>query len=312
MKNSINITDINVEYLSTHSAIPFTLNKYIEKGKQVYTWNTKELYYPDDMKQRSIRFNYFKDNLKTVGLDEVVMPDQPRSENICHELTFEELSEYFESDQYKEDGTIWDIRKSATAIFMTKETHDKIKEKYNRSISLVYPVADCASVRYYDKEKEIIGITHSDGYFTGQDIVGDMTKYMQEHFNSELSDIRVFVGAFARDNWIYDNKLPDWAINKDENGNFISYRGEWEKYIKELPNKRYEIHYGDYLYNQIVKSGISKNNVSFDPNNTLFNKEYFSNSRSKRSDEKLGMNLVGITFDKEIVNKVDNTEIKLR
>ena len=315
MQNIINITDINQEYLHTHSAIPFTLNRFIKKGKEVYSWNTASRFFPEEMKDAPIRIKYLMDNLKEVGLDDIAMPDQPKDDKLvekCHEITFDEFCKYYESDEYKSQGTIWNIEKNYTAIFMTKETHDKIKEKYNRSVSLVYPAADCAVVRYYDNKKEVIGLTHSDGYYTGRNIVNDMTKYMKEHFNSNLNDIKVFVGASSRDNWIYEGNRPDWAINKDENGNFISYIGDWEKYIDELPDNKYEIHYGDYLYSQLIESGINEKNISYDPNNTLFNKDYYSNSRNKKLNEKNGRNLMGITFDKEIVNKVEDTEIKLR
>ena len=314
MKNKINITYINVDYLSTHNAIPFTLSKHITKEKEVISWNTAPKFFPEEMKAAPIRIKYLMDNAKTVGLDDMAMPDQPKGEKLveeCHELTYDELSEFFESDTYKNQGTIWNVDKNYTSIFMTKETHDKIKEKYNRSVSLVYPVADCAVVRYYDKEKEVIGLTHSDGYYTGQNVVQHMTDYMKEHFNSNIDDIEVFVGAFANDKWTYD-KIPDWAVNKDENGEFVSYRGEWEKYIEKKADNEYEIHYGDYLYKQIVESGINKDKISFDPNNTLFNKEYFSNARTFKTQEKEGRNLVGITFDNEIVNKEKDTEIKLR
>lgn len=311
MKNEINITNINVEYLSEHSAIPFTLNKYIKKGQEVYSWSTTSSFFPENMKDAQLRIKYLMDNVKTVGLDDLAMPDQPKEDNICHELTFKEISDFFESKEYKAQGTIWNVNKPYTAIFMTKETHDKILEKYKRSVSLVYPAADCAIVRYYDKEKEVIGLTHSDGYFTGQNIVKDMTNYMKNHFNSTIDDIEVYIGAFAKENWIYD-KVPNWAINKDEKGNIITYRGEWEKYIAKISDNKYEINYGDYLYDQIIKSGINKKNLSFDPNNTLFSIDYFSNARSKQNNEREGRNLIGITFDKEILNKLEDTEIKLK
>ena len=176
------ITDINQEYLHTHSAIPFTLNRFIKKGKEVYSWNTASRFFPEEMKDAPIRIKYLMDNLKEVGLDDIAMPDQPKDDKLvekCHEITFDEFCEYYDSDTYKNQGTIWNIEKNYTAIFMTKETHDKIKEKYNRSVSLVYPAADCAVVRYYDNKKEVIGLTHSDGYYTGRNIVNDMTKYMQ-------------------------------------------------------------------------------------------------------------------------------------
>lgn len=317
MKNEINNLRINEEYLNSHRAIPFTLSKKL-KGVEVHTWNTNQAFFPEEMKNKKegevvinnspIRMKYFMDNVKEVGLDDLAMPDQPKGEKLvedCHEITFEEFVEYYESDTAKKQGTIWNVDKNYTAIFMTKDTFDKIQEKYHRSISLVFPAADCAVVRYYDKDKEIIGLTHSDGWYTGENIVGKMTEYMKEHFQSDIEKLEVYVGAFAKEDWEYTG-LPNFAVNKDEEGNILSYHGDWSDYIESIGDNKYKLHYGDMLYNQLVQSGILKDNIYFSPENTLFNKEYFSHSRSVVEQEKEGRNLFGITFDKEKV--VDNSK----
>ena len=195
---------------------------------------------------------------------------------------------------------------------MTKETRDIIKERYNRSVSLVYPAADCAVVRYYDKEKDIIGLTHSDAAKTGSNIIGNMTNYMKEHFNSNLNDIEVYVGAFAYDDWIY-NEPPKFMHTRDAEGNITGLNEEWKNYIEELDGNQYKIHYGDKIFDQLKNSGIKEDNIYFSDDNTLFNKSYYSHSRSINTGEREARNLFGITFDTEkIVENKENTGVKLQ
>ena len=313
MKKIVKRLIVNEEYFEDHKAIPFTLNKETLKGDNIITWTTIARFFPDDMKDRTTRLNYIMNNVHKVGIDDMLMPDQPaKPEEECHELTVEDFSNYYESEQAKKDGTIWLIDKNYTSVFMTKETRDIIKEKYGRSVSLVYPAADCAVVRYYDKEKDIIGLTHSDAKRTGKNIIKNMTDYMKEHFNSNLDDIEVYVNAIAYDDWTYD-KEPDFMYDKDKDGNVIGPNKEWEGYIEKVADDNYKIHYGDKIYDQISKSGIKEDNIYFSDDNTLFNKSYFSRSRSMNTGEREARNLFGITFDTEkIVENQEKTGVKLQ
>ena len=305
MKKIVKRLIVNEEYFEDHKAIPFTLNKDTLANENIISWSTKVDFFPKEMKDRATRLNYIMNNVHKVGIDDMLMPDQPAPpESKCHELTVEDFSNYYESEQAKNDGT--------TSVFMTKETRDIIKEKYNRSVSLVYPAADCAVVRYYDKKKNIIGLTHSNAERTGSNIIGDMTNYMKEHFNSNLNDIEVYVNAIAYDDWVYTG-APPFMHNRDAEGNITGLNEEWKNYIEELGDNKYKIHYGDKIFDQINKSGISEDNIYFSDDNTLFNKSYFSNSRSYNTGEKGGLNLFGITFDTEkIVENKENTGVKLQ
>lgn len=312
MKNVVKRLKVNEEFFKTHKAIPFTLTKYA-LGKEIISWNTAIRFYPEDMKDPTIRLNYLMNNAKKAGIDDMAMPDQPsKVEEEAHEITLEEFSSYYDSDTYKKDGTIWNINKNYTSIFITKETRDKIKEKYDRSVSLVYPAADCAVVRYYDKEKDIIGLTHSDAAHTGSNIINDMTEYMKNHFKSNLENVEVYVGAFAYDDWTYD-RTPDFMYDKDKDGNKLGINKEWKEYIEKVSDNNYIIHYGDKIFDQIKNSGIDKENIYFSDDNTLFNNNYFSNSRSHNKGEKQGRNLIGISFDQEnIIENKEKTGIKIQ
>lgn len=185
---------------------------------------------------------------------------------------------------------------------MSKETHDRIKAEFGVSISLVYPAADCAVVRFYDKEKEIIGLTHSDADRTTHNIIGRMTSYMENSFGSNLSNVEVYVGAFAKDGWTYD-RIPPFAVQKDESGRVIGINDAWINYI-EHKDGSYYIQYGDIIYDQLREAGLHSDNIYFDPDNTLFNNNFFSNAGSYHDKSRRnGRNLFGITFDVEPLDK---------
>ena len=97
----------------------------------------------------------------------------------------------------------------------------------------------------------------------------------------------VFVGAFAKEGMIWD-KYPPFA---EEN------KKEWENYIEKIDDTHFNIKYGDKLYDQLIESGLSEENIYFDPDNTVKDNNYFSNNRSKLLKEREGRNLFGITFD---------------
>lgn len=287
MKNITNDLVFNEEMLESLGVIPFTLKKDTLKDKYIISWTTSPRFYSEDMKDSKKRVDYVFNNAKQVGLDEMAMPDQPKGGEVCHELTYDEVRESYNTDLAHREGTIWNVPKNYDAVFMTRETHFRVMEDFGKSISLVYPAADCAIVRMYDKKNDVIGLTHSDIAHTTNNIIGSMTTYMKEQFNSNPEDIMVFVGAFAQDGMIWD-KYPTFAEGHKE---------EWDKYIEKIDDTHYNIQYGDKLYDQLIEAGLSKDNIYFDKDNTVKDTNYFSNNRSKLLNEREGRNLFGITFD---------------
>ena len=277
----------NEEMLESLGVIPFTLRKDSLNGSYVISWTTSPRFYGEDMKESTKRINYVFGNVKKAGLDEMVMPDQPKDAEPCHEITYEEILNSYKTDLAHKEGTLWNVEKNYDSVFMTRETHFKVMEDFGRSISLVYPAADCAVIRMYDKKKDVIGITHSDIKHTSKNIIGDMVKYMKEHFGSNPEDIMVFVGAFAKEGMIWDKYPPFAEENKEE----------WSNYIEKVDDTHYDILYGNKIYDQLIESGLSDNNIFFDPDNTVKDENYFSNNRVKLLNERDGRNLFGISFD---------------
>ena len=274
------------EMLETLGATPFTLRKDT-LDDNIHTWTTRKRFFPEEMQEHKKIMNYVFGNLKKVGLDEIIAPDQPKDSELCHELTYEEVLKDYKTPIAHEDGTQWLVPKNYESVFLTRETHYQVMEDMGRNISLVFSAADCAIVRMYDKEKDVIGLTHSDLKHTSTNIVGSMVEYMKEHFGSKPENIMVFVGAFAHDGMIWD-KVPPYLVD---------YPEVWTGYIEKIDDTNYEIKYGNKLYDQLVESGISKENIYFDPDNTVKNENYFSNNRSRNTNTQEGRGMFGITFD---------------
>ena len=287
MKNVVKELKYDDELLESLGVVPFTLRKDSLNGEHVISWTTTPRYYPEHMRSGNQRVDYVFGNVKKVGLDEMVMPDQPKNAEKCHEITYEEIADAYKTDLAHKEGTLWNVPKNYDAVFMRRETHFQVEEDFGRSISLVYPAADCAIIRMYDKKNDVIGITHSDIAHTSNNIIGDMVNYMKEHFNSNVEDIVVMVGAFAEEGMIWD-KYPPFAEE---------HADVWDGYIEKIDDTHYNINYGDRIYDQLIESGISKDNIYFDKDNTIKNDEFFSNNRTKLQGDREGRNLFGITFD---------------
>ncbi len=287
MKRPVKELKYDEELLESLGVIPFTLRKDSLESEYIISWTTSPRFFGEDMKDSRKRVDYVFGNVKKAGIDEMVMPDQPKGGEKCHEITYEEVSEFYKTDLAHREGTLWNVPKNYDAVFMTRETHYRVSEDFGRSMSLVFPAADCAIIRLYDKKNDVIGITHSDIAHTSNNIIGDMVKYMKEHFNSNPEDIVVFVGSFAHDGMIWD-KYPPFAEEHPE---------VWDGYIEQIDEGHYNIQYGDRIYDQLIESGLSRDNIYFDKDNTVEDENYFSNNRTKLLHERDGRNLFGITFD---------------
>ena len=307
MKVFTNDFKYNEKTLENFGVVPFTLKKDSLNNSYIISWTTTPRFYDEDMRKSSVkRVNYVFGNVKKIGLDEMVMPDQPKEKDeVCHEITYEDVLESYKTDTAHKEGTLWNVEKKYDAVFMTRETHFKVMEDFGRSMSLVYPAADCAVVRMYDKKNDVIGLTHSDIDHTSKNVIKDMVDYMVEQFNSNKEDIIVFVGSFAHEGMIWDKYPPFAEANPDV----------WKNYIEKIDDTHYNILYGDRIYDQLIESGLSKDNLYFDPDNTVKDENYFSNNRFKLLNDREGRNLFGITFDslpvyESIENEVSNARLK--
>ena len=92
------------------------------------------------------------------------MPDQPGPNQPFKfkEITYEDVKRWLRSSTTKTEGSFWNYIKPYSAIFIRKETRDRVLKDFGMDISLLFPAADCAVIRFYCEDGEIMGITHAD------------------------------------------------------------------------------------------------------------------------------------------------------
>ena len=300
MERKVKEINYNIEQLETLGVIPFTLEKYT-LDKPVIAWSSNGKFYDSSVSSKE-RVEYFLSNVKKIGIDDIMMCEQPNAKEVCHEITYEELLDYYKSPLAHQEGTIWNIRKECEAIFMSRETHFLVMESTGRSVSLAFPAADCAIIRMYDKKKDVIGLAHSGFEHTTKNIIKSMAEYMRDHFNSDLNDVIVFASAFAQTGIIW-NKYPPFAENNSTWDNYIVELNDKEleelKKVKKVSSdkKYYNVLFGNKIYDQLIDAGLSEDNIYFNKDNTIKNDSYFSNNRIKLFNDRNGRNLFGISFD---------------
>lgn len=296
--------EYGLEELESLGVIPFTLRKDSISDEYVVTWNTIKEYYPEHMRNTDLVTKILVENTHKAGIGEIIMPDQPAEPiEVCHELTYKEILQHYRGRLAHTQGTIWNEIQNYDALFMTRETHCDVLDSTGRSIALVFPAADCAVIRMYDPKKDVIGITHSGVEHTTKNVIGSMSKYFQEHFNSNLNDVIVFVAAFASGGMVWD-RVPPYAIEHPE---------EWQDYVVKIEEGKYLVKYGEKIYDQLIESGLSKDNVYFDSDDTIQNNSYFSNTRFKRKEDNAGRNMFGISFDSlPIYEKNEGIKMNIR
>lgn len=298
--NVRNNKDLLMEIIEDGIVLPFTLNKATIGGD--YAWTTLKNMLPGSMDTPLKRLNYFHSRIRPFGLDEVIMADQkdPNTNGIVvHEMKAEEINKQYEEKRAKDEGSIWNIDKPYSAIFITKETHDKILRDQNRDICIAHPVADCVDIRLYNKDNGIIGTVHSSAEFSTHNLILKSVEYACDHFKVSKDSWIAIVGAYASANFRYYDELPKFAIapgQLDKDGNQV-IRPEWVDYLNitmQDGRKVIEVDYRRKTEDQIAESGLTK--VIYSSDCTIDNPFYFSHSRSILNNEREGRNLMGIAF----------------
>ena len=306
--------ELLVKIIQEGIVLPFIFNKATINGD--IPWTTMKRMFPKSMEDPMARLNCFHDRVRPLGLDEPIMPDQKDpdlNEIVIHEITAEEIDEQYEKDLAKEQGSIWNVDKPYSAIFMTKETHDKVEKKHHKNVSLVEAVADCVHIKLVSEDYSVIATIHSSAQFSTHDLISKSMDFAYDHFGIPEDKWIVIVGAYASSNWYYDD-IPRFATlldepYEDEDGkwhqNQVLKDGkpiilpEWKDYLhfsEKDGEKLVEIDYKKKTEDQVEECGFDKMKVIYNGDCTITNPNYYSNARRFITHEQEGRNLSGIAF----------------
>ncbi|AQW86157.1 multi-copper polyphenol oxidoreductase laccase [Campylobacter pinnipediorum subsp. caledonicus] len=136
-----------------------------------------------------------------------------------------------------------------------------------KNIGICVMVADCSPILIYDNKNSVIACIHAGRQGIVQKILTKCVIKMQENFNSNASDLLVFVGPNIKGSCYEIGNLDFGELNKFKTEN---------KFDMNLAIK-----------NELISLGI--NNFSFDHNCTHCDNRYFSYRRDKTTGRFAGI-----------------------
>ncbi len=150
-------------------------------------------------------------------------------------------------------------------------------------IVIGHPVADCPVVMAFDPKKKAVAIGHCSADLVDKRMPMLVVDALEEAHSSRDEDIQVYVSACAGKSWTYD-QYPSWA--KD-----LSI---WDDVILLEKDGLYHIDLKKAVLKQLKERNIG--NIMMNPDDTITDPDYYSNSAGRTNPEKDGRNFAGAFF----------------
>lgn len=132
---------------------------------------------------------------------------------------------------------------------------------------LTITVADCLPIYFYDKNKQVIAIAHAGWRGVVANISGAVIKTFISHYNSELSDIEVYIGPHIKSCHF---EIKDDILNNFSQEDIINKDG---KYFVDLAN---------IVLKELVDLGILEDKIKISQECTYcLERDYYSFRRDK-------------------------------
>ena len=212
---------------------------------------------------------------KTMGINwkHMFMADQDLKKSGCRGSAFEITRDYVQANP---NG--WtDIPEDLLVV-----------RKGVPGVVIGHPVADCPVVMMVDQKQKIAIVGHCSGPLIDEKLPTLIVEALESKYDSKVDDIFTYVSACAGDSWTYDS-IPNWATDEAIWDNYIVYNQE---------EGLYHINLRGALLDQFVSSGLDKDNISFNPDDTITDKRYYSNAMKDIDSSRLGRHFAGLCFDK--------------
>lgn len=151
-----------------------------------------------------------------------------------------------------------------------------------KDIFLYLAFGDCIPLVVYDSKQEILGFAHLGWKSINLDLHKKVISQFITKYNSNINDLEVILGPSAKKD-LYIKINP---IQKNKKN--------WQPYITNVGNDRYQIDLNGYVYDDIKEMGVTE--ISVSDIDTITNKDYFSHHRSTYIDptEREGRFIFGV------------------
>lgn len=247
----------------------------IDTNRTLGCMNTNPKFYEEGLTKKEIREKFLQHRKNVAAYEgfqfdpkKFFMPSQTKDGSAI-ELTKEMV-------EACEDG--WDLDIKSDILVVTHETP---------SVVAGYPVADCPVLVATDLKNGITATAHCGAEMIDMELPRKTIEMMEDKYNSKKADIAIYIGSHAGANWSYDS-MPKWA--KED---------FWKEYeiIKQVADNEYRIDLRKALLLQLEPAEFD----SFIVNNedTITNKNYYSNSAQKKDPSKAGRQFTGAYYVKK-------------
>ncbi len=132
-----------------------------------------------------------------------------------------------------------------------------------KKICLAMTVSDCLPVFIYDEKKEVVGIAHAGWKSVVKNIVSEVVKKFKEKYNSDLKELKVFVGPHI--------KKCHFEIKEDTLERFSNYPD-----FVNVNEGKYFVNLSGIVKKQFISCGLKNDNIKISPECTYCNEKYFS------------------------------------
>jgi polyphenol oxidase len=128
--------------------------------------------------------------------------------------------------------------------------------------------ADCLPIFIYSPEANSIGVVHAGWRGLNIEIISKAIRLMKEEFGAKENDLTIFIGPYICQ--------KHYEVKNDVSEKFKDY----PRALKDVKGKLF-LDLGEIAKQQLIKSGVNKNNIQFDGRCTFEEKTLASFRRGK-------------------------------
>jgi len=142
-----------------------------------------------------------------------------------------------------------------------------------KGLALVASIADCAAILLYDAKAKVIAAIHSGWRSTSLNIVSKTIKKMHSEYNSQPKELLAYISPCAGgDSYEVGIDVAQYFSNS----------------IKRLSEDRFLFNIKNEVYNQLIVSGVSPNNIEMSGICTISNDKFHSFRRDADNSGRMG------------------------
>lgn len=248
-----------------------------ETGIDEGIMSTNKKFYPQDYTEEQIKECFLKVRIsigEKYGFDGKKML-QPYQKTTNNGLEYPDGKYHVIKREELASDDLWYKQIPADILILTEDI---------KGIVVGNQMADCPILIIEDRKKGVTALSHCGAPYINRLLPRDTALSLIKEFESNPSDLYVYIGSNSKkESYIYD-RYPVWATNNEV----------WENSIIKKDNNYY-IDMETAIVEQLKQLGI--NHIKISPSDTVTSSKYYSHSASTKGNiSKLGQNFVGFFY----------------